>query len=188
VAQPAESPISAHISAAAMIDPFCLIDSHCPTLGRRAALPMTIEADRSENTSGGDSAIPPRPEPSAICGGVARALGHAVRFWWQSIVSQSSMRGGIPTWYLALEYRPLIPLCAIGGVGVSSWGLQHVVRANAPLRARLAGPPAYRLAIGGRDHHACQRDDRGAECSRVCSMDPLLHELFDHLELLAARA
>src|ERR1700712_3125260 len=77
--QPAESPITAQISAAAIIDR-CLIDSHRRTPGRRASLPVTMDADRSEDASVGGRALSLRPEPSAICGdGVALAFGHAVR-------------------------------------------------------------------------------------------------------------
>jgi hypothetical protein len=43
VAQAAESPITAHISAAAIIDPFLLIDGH-RTVGRRSSLAAVIGA------------------------------------------------------------------------------------------------------------------------------------------------
>jgi hypothetical protein len=44
-AQPAESPITAHISTAATIRPFRLFDSSRRTRGRRACLAMVTEAD-----------------------------------------------------------------------------------------------------------------------------------------------
>jgi hypothetical protein len=62
-AQPAESPITAHISAAAPIPPLLLFDSSRRTLGRRACLAMVTDADRSgEDADGGGGAAPVAPE------------------------------------------------------------------------------------------------------------------------------
>jgi hypothetical protein len=65
VAQPAESPITAHISAAATIHPLLLLDSNRRTLGRRAGLAMVTEADQSGEDAG---AAPAAPEPPATDG------------------------------------------------------------------------------------------------------------------------
>jgi hypothetical protein len=52
MAQPAESPITAHISAAAPIRPLPPFDSNRRTLGRRAWLAMVTEADQSGEDPG----------------------------------------------------------------------------------------------------------------------------------------
>jgi hypothetical protein len=49
----AESPIAAHISAAAMIHRLLLFDSNRRTLGRRSCLAMVTEADESGEDAGG---------------------------------------------------------------------------------------------------------------------------------------
>jgi hypothetical protein len=69
VAQPAESPITAHISAAATIPSLLLFDSNRRTLGRRACLAMVTEADQSgEDAGGGGGAAPAAPELPATDG------------------------------------------------------------------------------------------------------------------------
>jgi hypothetical protein len=69
VAQPAESPITAHISAAATTHPLLLFDSNRRTLGRRACLAMVTEADQSgEDAGGGGGAAPAAPELPATDG------------------------------------------------------------------------------------------------------------------------
>jgi hypothetical protein len=60
-AQPAESPITAHISTAATIHPFRLFDSSCRTRGRRACLAMITEADKSGEDTGGAAPAPEFP-------------------------------------------------------------------------------------------------------------------------------
>jgi hypothetical protein len=62
-AQPAESPITAHIGAAATIHPLFLFDSNRRTLGRRACSAVVTDADRSgEDAGGGGDASPAAPE------------------------------------------------------------------------------------------------------------------------------
>jgi hypothetical protein len=56
VAQPAASPITAHIRAAATIHPRFLFDGSRRTLGRRACLAMVTEADESGEDAGGEAA------------------------------------------------------------------------------------------------------------------------------------
>jgi hypothetical protein len=52
VAQPAENPITAHISAAAKIPPLSLFDTNRRTPGRRACLAMVTEANESGGGGG----------------------------------------------------------------------------------------------------------------------------------------
>ncbi|MCW2878078.1 MAG: hypothetical protein JWQ95_2178 [Sphaerisporangium sp.] len=69
VAQPAESPITPHISAAATIHRLLLFDSNRRTLGRRACLAMVTEADQSgEDAGGGGGAASAAPELPATDG------------------------------------------------------------------------------------------------------------------------
>ena len=69
VAQPAVSPITAHISAAASIRPLFLFESNRRTLGRRACLARGTEADESgESAGGGGGPAPAPPELSAADG------------------------------------------------------------------------------------------------------------------------
>jgi hypothetical protein len=84
VAQPAESPITAHISAAATIHPLFLFDSKRRTLGRRACLAMVAEADEcGEDAGGGGGADPVAPELPATGGpDVALETGRAGRVSW----------------------------------------------------------------------------------------------------------
>ena len=84
VAQPAESPITAHISAAAAIRPLPLFDSNRRTLGRHAWLAMVTEADESgEDAGGGGGAAPAPPELPATGGpDVALETGRAGRVSW----------------------------------------------------------------------------------------------------------
>jgi hypothetical protein len=54
VAQPADNPITAHISAAATIRPFFLFDSNRRVHGRRTCLAMVVtETDESGEDTGG---------------------------------------------------------------------------------------------------------------------------------------
>jgi hypothetical protein len=53
VAQPAENPITEHISAAATIPRLFLFDTNRRTLGRRACLAMVTEANESGGDAGG---------------------------------------------------------------------------------------------------------------------------------------
>jgi hypothetical protein len=84
VAQPAESPITAHISAAAEIHPLLLFDSNRRTLGRRAWLAMVAEADESGEDAGrGGGAAPAPPELPANGGpDVALETGRGGRVSW----------------------------------------------------------------------------------------------------------
>ena len=84
VAQPAESPITAHISAAATIHPLFLFDSNRRTLGRRAWLAMVTEAHESgEDTGGGGGAASAPPELPATGGpDIALETGRARRVSW----------------------------------------------------------------------------------------------------------
>jgi hypothetical protein len=69
VAQPAESPITPHISAAATIHRLLLFDSNRRTPGRRACLAMVTEADQSgEDAGGGGGAASAAPELPATDG------------------------------------------------------------------------------------------------------------------------
>jgi len=85
VAQPSESPITAHISAAAAIRPLLLFDSNRRTLGRRAWLAMVTEADESGEDAGGEAALPELP----ATGGpdVALETGRAGRVSWDLVGS-----------------------------------------------------------------------------------------------------
>jgi hypothetical protein len=68
-AQPAESPITAHISAAGAIHPLLLLDSNRRTLGRRTRLATATEADQSGEDAGeGGDAAPAAPELPATDG------------------------------------------------------------------------------------------------------------------------
>jgi hypothetical protein len=58
-AQPAESPITADISAAAMIPPLPLFDRNRRTLGRRASWAVVARAERSGEESGEGSGAEP---------------------------------------------------------------------------------------------------------------------------------
>jgi hypothetical protein len=82
-AQP-ESPITAHVSAAAAIDPLLLFGSNRRAQGLRARLAMVTEADESgEDAGGGGGAAPAPPEPPATGGpGVALETGRAGRVSW----------------------------------------------------------------------------------------------------------
>jgi hypothetical protein len=84
VAQPAESPITAHVSAAAAIRPLLRFDSNRRTLGRRAWLAMVTEADESgEGARGGGGAAPAPPELPATRGpDVALETGRGGRVSW----------------------------------------------------------------------------------------------------------
>src|SRR3979411_921034 len=81
VAQPAESPITAHISAAATIHPLLLFDSNRRTLGRRACLAMVTEADQSGEDAGGGAPAPPEL-PATGGPDVALETGRAERASW----------------------------------------------------------------------------------------------------------
>jgi hypothetical protein len=59
-AQP-ESPSTAHISAAAAIDPLFLFDGNRRTLNRRACLAVVTEADRPGEDAGGEGGAAPAP-------------------------------------------------------------------------------------------------------------------------------
>jgi hypothetical protein len=68
-AQPAESPITGAISAAATTHPLLPFDSNRRTLGRRACLAMVTEADQSgEDADGGAGAAQVAPELPATDG------------------------------------------------------------------------------------------------------------------------
>jgi hypothetical protein len=84
VAQPAESPITADVSAAATIHPLFLFDSNRRTLGGRACLAMVPEADESgEGAGGGGGADPVSPELPATGGpDVALETGRTGRVSW----------------------------------------------------------------------------------------------------------
>ena len=84
VAQPAASPITAHISAAAAIRPLLLPDSNRRTLGRRAWLAMVTEADESGEDAGGGGGASPAPPELPATGGpdVALETGRAGRVSW----------------------------------------------------------------------------------------------------------
>jgi hypothetical protein len=84
VAQPAESPITAHISAAAAIRPLLLFDSNRRTLGRHAWLAMVTEADESGEEAGGGGGAAPAPPELPATGGpdVALETGRAGRVSW----------------------------------------------------------------------------------------------------------
>jgi hypothetical protein len=79
VAQPAESPITAHINAAALIHPLLLFDSNRRTLGQVACLAMVIEADQSGEDAGGGAASPPPELPATGGPDVAFEPGRAGR-------------------------------------------------------------------------------------------------------------
>ena len=80
-AQPAESPITAHIGAAATIHPLLLFDSTRRILGQRSCLAIVTEADESgEDAGGGGGAAPAPPELPATGGpDVALETGRAGR-------------------------------------------------------------------------------------------------------------
>jgi hypothetical protein len=84
VPQAAESPITAHISTAAMIHPLLLFDSNRLTPGRRSCLAMVTETDQSgEDAGGGGGAAPVPPELPATGGpDVALETGRAGTVSW----------------------------------------------------------------------------------------------------------
>ncbi len=60
VAQPAESPVIAHVSAAAAIHPPFLFDSNRRTPGERACLATITETDKSGDVAGREGGAPRR--------------------------------------------------------------------------------------------------------------------------------
>jgi hypothetical protein len=88
-----ESPITAHISAAATIHPLLLFDSNRHILGQRACLAMVTEADESGEDAGeGGGAAPAPPELPATDGpDVALETGRAGRVSWGLVGSYSFM-------------------------------------------------------------------------------------------------
>jgi hypothetical protein len=89
VAQPAASPITAHISAAAAIRPLLLSDSNRRTLGRRAWPAKVTEADESGEDAGGGGGASPAPPELPATGGrdVALETGRAGRVSWTLVGS-----------------------------------------------------------------------------------------------------
>jgi hypothetical protein len=68
-AQPAESPINAHIGAATTINPLLLFDGNRRPFGRRACLAMVTKLDLSDENAGGRAgAAPAAPEIPATGG------------------------------------------------------------------------------------------------------------------------
>jgi hypothetical protein len=68
-AQPAESPITAQIGAAATINPLLLFNGNRRPFGRRACLAVATKVDRSEEDAGGGTgAAPAAPELPATDG------------------------------------------------------------------------------------------------------------------------
>jgi hypothetical protein len=88
-AQPAESPITADISAAATIHPLLLFDSNRPTPDRRACLAMVTEADESGEDAGGEGGTAPAVPELPAAGGpdVALETGRAGRVSWGGVGS-----------------------------------------------------------------------------------------------------
>src|SRR5258706_11747960 len=88
-AQPAESPITAHISAVATIPPLFLFDSNRRSLGRRACLAMVTEADESGEVAGGGGGAAPAPPELPATGGpdVALETGGAGMLSWALVGS-----------------------------------------------------------------------------------------------------
>jgi hypothetical protein len=80
-AQPAESPITAHISAAATMHLLLLFGSDRRTLGRRACLAILTETDESGEDAGGRGGAAPAPPELPATGGpdVALETGRAGR-------------------------------------------------------------------------------------------------------------
>jgi hypothetical protein len=81
VAQPADSPITAHISAAATMHLLLLFGSDRRTLGRRACLAILTETDESGEDAGGRGGAAPAPPELPATGGpdVALETGRAGR-------------------------------------------------------------------------------------------------------------
>jgi hypothetical protein len=67
-ARPMDSPITAHISTAATIQPLIRFDSTRHITGRRACAAMAIGADGPEDAGGGGGCAPLEPELSASDG------------------------------------------------------------------------------------------------------------------------
>jgi hypothetical protein len=89
VAQPAESPITTHIGAAATIHPLFLFDSNRRTLGWRACSAMVTDAGQSdEDADGVDGAAPAASELPAT-GGPDVALMVSLR---ENMETTSSVR------------------------------------------------------------------------------------------------
>jgi hypothetical protein len=84
VPQAAESPITAHISAAVMIRRLLLFDSNRRCFGRRSCLAMVAEADEScEDAGRGGGAAPAPPELAATDGpDVALDAERAAKVSW----------------------------------------------------------------------------------------------------------
>jgi hypothetical protein len=89
VAQAAESPITAHISAAATIRPLLLFDINRRTFGRCSFSAMVTEADESGEDAGGEGgATPPPPEfPATGAPDVVLETGRAGRVSWGPVGS-----------------------------------------------------------------------------------------------------
>jgi hypothetical protein len=81
VARPTDSPITAHISAAAAIHPPILFDSNRHTRGQRSRWAVVTEAELSGDEAGAEDAGPAPPDPPAIDGpDGAPDMGPASRF------------------------------------------------------------------------------------------------------------
>ena len=87
VPQAAKSPITAHITKAAMINRLLVFDSNRRTFGRPSRLAMITEADES-GEGGGVSAAPAPPEPPSTGGpDVALETGRAETVSWGLVES-----------------------------------------------------------------------------------------------------
>jgi hypothetical protein len=93
VPQAAETPITAHISAAVTIRRPLLFDGNRRSLGRRSGLAMVTGADESGEDAGGGGVAPPAPpELAATDGpGVALDTGRAAEVSWGVVGSNSLM-------------------------------------------------------------------------------------------------
>jgi hypothetical protein len=109
-AQPAESPVTAHISAAAAIRPLLLFDSNRRTPGRRACSAMVAGADESGEDAGGGGGAAPAPSELPATGGrdVALETGRAGRVLSGLVGSYSFMMGLLLLRQLRRQCQPFM--------------------------------------------------------------------------------
>ena len=116
VARPTESPITAHIAAAAAtIHRRLLFASHRRTRGRRACLPMGAEADQSgeeAGAGGGAAPVPPELSPadgSEVAPGYGATGEGVVGVCWSEIAHD-----GAPVTRAAMPKVPTVPWRSLG--------------------------------------------------------------------------
>jgi hypothetical protein len=110
VPQAAEIPITADISAAAMIHRLLLVDSNGRTAGRRYCLTAIIKAGESGEDAGGGCGPAPAPPELRATGGIDVALetGRAGTVLLGIVSWPSFMLGFLLLKQLSREWHPVI--------------------------------------------------------------------------------